>query len=127
MGNIIRIQLRRPESTYLSTQSSGEINRTRLTILKNYKTLQSIISVNTNIFLRRVWVKFLRIMYGTRNAPTSKTLCILLKMNYERHRSFYFCRAILSTHSFFCPREGPASVPILKIHMSILQSSHFLI
>jgi hypothetical protein len=26
---------------------------------------------------------------------------ILLKINNERHRSFHFCRAVLSTHSFF--------------------------
>jgi hypothetical protein len=43
----------------------GEINRTGLKILENNKNIQSIISVNTNILLRRFRLKFLRIMYST--------------------------------------------------------------
>jgi hypothetical protein len=39
--------------------------RNRLKILENYKNMQSIISVNTNILLRRFRLKFLRIMYST--------------------------------------------------------------
>jgi hypothetical protein len=34
------------------------------------------------------------------NDPTQYT-GILLKINYERHKSFHFCRAVLSTYSFF--------------------------
>jgi hypothetical protein len=30
-----------------------------------------------------------------------ESACILLKINYEGHRSFRFCRAVLSTHSCF--------------------------
>jgi hypothetical protein len=37
----------------------------RLKILENNKNIQSIISVNTNILLRRFRLKFLRIMYST--------------------------------------------------------------
>jgi hypothetical protein len=59
-------------------QYSGEIDRTG--ILENNKNIQSIISVNTNILLRRFRLKFLRIMYSiprvTRNPSTSKTPCI---------------------------------------------------
>jgi hypothetical protein len=40
---------------------SGEIDRTGLKILENNKNIQSIISVNTNILLRKVRLKFLRI------------------------------------------------------------------
>jgi hypothetical protein len=43
---------------------SGEIDRTGLKILENNKNIQSIISVNTNILLRRFRLKFLRIMYS---------------------------------------------------------------
>jgi acyl carrier protein phosphodiesterase len=54
--------------------------RNGLKILENYKNMQSIISVNTNILLRRFRLKFLRITYSTScytsNASTSKTPCI---------------------------------------------------
>jgi hypothetical protein len=43
---------------------SGEIDRAGLKILENNKNTQSIISVNTNILLRRFRLKFLRIMYN---------------------------------------------------------------
>jgi hypothetical protein len=42
-----------------------KIDRTGLKILENNKNIQSIISVNTNILLRRFTLKFLRIMYST--------------------------------------------------------------
>jgi hypothetical protein len=42
-----------------------EIDRTGLKILENNKNIQSIITVNTNILLRKFRLKFLRIMYGT--------------------------------------------------------------
>jgi hypothetical protein len=42
-----------------------EIDRTGLKILENNKNIQSIISVNTNILLRRFRLKFLKIMYST--------------------------------------------------------------
>jgi hypothetical protein len=45
-------------------QDSGEIDRTGLKILENNKSIQSIISLNTNILLRRFRLKFLRIMYS---------------------------------------------------------------
>jgi hypothetical protein len=38
---------------------------TALKILENNKNIQSIISVNTNILLRRFRLKFLRIVYST--------------------------------------------------------------
>jgi hypothetical protein len=43
---------------------SGQIDRTGLKILENNKNIQSIISVDTNIVLRRFRLKFLRIMYS---------------------------------------------------------------
>jgi hypothetical protein len=43
---------------------SGEIDRTGPKILENNKNIQSIISVNINILLRRFRLKFLRIMYS---------------------------------------------------------------
>jgi hypothetical protein len=54
---------------------SGEIDRTGLKILENNKNIQSIISVNTNILLRRFWLKFLRIMYTTS--------CYKERLNFE--------------------------------------------
>jgi hypothetical protein len=45
--------------------ASGEMDRTGLKILENNKNIQSIISVNTNILLRRFRLKFLRIMCST--------------------------------------------------------------
>jgi hypothetical protein len=42
-----------------------EIDRTGLKILENNKNIQSIISVNTKILLRKFRLKFLRIMYGS--------------------------------------------------------------
>jgi hypothetical protein len=41
------------------------MDRTGLKILENNKNIQSIISVNTNILLRRFRLKFLRIMCST--------------------------------------------------------------
>jgi hypothetical protein len=54
---------------------SGEIDRTGLKILENNKNIQSIISVNTNILLRRFRLKFLRIMYCTS--------CYKERLNFE--------------------------------------------
>jgi hypothetical protein len=45
--------------------TARKIDRTGLKILGNYKTIQSIISVNANILLRRFRLKFLRTMYST--------------------------------------------------------------
>jgi hypothetical protein len=39
------------------------------------------------------WLKFCRAFQGHLYKND--------KINYERHRSFHFCRAVLSTHSFF--------------------------
>jgi hypothetical protein len=52
-----------------------EIDRTGLKILENNKNIQSIISVNTNILLRRFRLKFLRIMYSTS--------CYKERLNFE--------------------------------------------
>jgi hypothetical protein len=59
--HVIRLQLRRLESA----QSDFRKDRTGLKILENNKNIQSIISVNTNILLRRFRLKFLRIMCST--------------------------------------------------------------
>jgi hypothetical protein len=68
--HVIRMQLRRPESTQSDFQKDTilghvrEIDRTGLKILENNKNIQSIISLNTNLLLRRFRLKFLRIMYS---------------------------------------------------------------
>jgi hypothetical protein len=51
------------------------MDRTGLTILENNKNIQSIISVNTNILLRRFRLKFLRIMCSTS--------CYKKRVNFE--------------------------------------------
>jgi hypothetical protein len=60
MANALKMQLRCPEST----QSDFRKDRTELNILENYENIRSIISVNTNILLRRFRLKFLRTMYS---------------------------------------------------------------
>jgi hypothetical protein len=74
----------RPRPHQLLILYRGEIDRTGLKILENNKNIQSIVSVNTNILLRKFRLQFLRIMYSTylppvtRNASTSKTPCMYL-------------------------------------------------
>jgi hypothetical protein len=51
------------------------MDRTGLKILENNKNIQSIISVNTNILLRRFRLKFLRIMCSTS--------CYMERVNFE--------------------------------------------
>jgi hypothetical protein len=63
-------------------QYSGEIDRIGLKILENNKNIQSIISVNTNILLRRFRLKFLRIMYSTS--------CNKERLNFEN--TLYNCK-----------------------------------
>jgi hypothetical protein len=68
---------------------SEEMDRTGLKILENNKNIQSIISVNTNILLRRFRLKFLRIMCSirvTRNASTYKTPCIIRSENIDNEK-----------------------------------------
>jgi hypothetical protein len=62
----------------------GEIDRTEVNILENNKNIQSIISVNTNILLRRFRLKFLRIMYSTS--------CYKERLNFENslYISYFF-------------------------------------
>jgi hypothetical protein len=62
-------------ATSVLIEYSGEIDRTGLKILENNKNIQSIISVNTNILLRRFRLKFLRIMYSTS--------CYKERLNFE--------------------------------------------
>jgi hypothetical protein len=64
-----------PGPRQLLIKYSGEIDRTGLKILENYKNIQSIISVNTNILLRSFRLKFLRIM--------SSTSCYKERLNFE--------------------------------------------
>jgi hypothetical protein len=66
---------RHPGPRQLLIYYSGEIDRTGLKILENNKNIQSIISVNTNILLRRFRLKFLRIMYSTS--------CYKERLNFE--------------------------------------------
>jgi hypothetical protein len=60
---------------------SGKIDRTGFKILENNKNIQSSISVNTNILLRRFRLKFLRIMYSTS--------CYKERLNFEN--TLYNC------------------------------------
>jgi hypothetical protein len=64
-----------PGPCQLLIQYSEEIDRTALKILENNKNIQSIISVNTNILLRKFRLKFLRIMYSTS--------CYKERLNFE--------------------------------------------
>jgi hypothetical protein len=63
-------------TTSVLIEYSGEIDRTGLKILGNNKNIQSI----TNILLRRLRLKFLRIMYST--------LCCKERLNFEN--TLYF-------------------------------------
>jgi hypothetical protein len=66
------------------------MDRTGLKILENNKNIQSIISVNTNILLRRFRLKFLRIMCSTS--------CYKERVNFEN--TLYY-KAIPSTKKTF--------------------------
>jgi hypothetical protein len=70
----------RPGPRQLLILYSREIDRTGLKVLENNKNVQSIVSVNTNILLRRFRLKFLRIIPTScyKNASTSKTPCMYL-------------------------------------------------
>jgi hypothetical protein len=67
--HVIRMQLQRPESTQSDFQKDTILGH------NNNKNIQSIISVNTNILLRRFRLKFLRIMYSTS--------CYKERLNFE--------------------------------------------
>jgi hypothetical protein len=73
-----------PGQRQLLIQYSGEIDRTGLKILENNKNMQSIISVNINILLRRFRLKFLRIMYSTS--------CYKERLNFGNTLYCIFCR-----------------------------------
>jgi hypothetical protein len=64
-----------PGPRQLLIKYSGEIDRTGLKILENNKNIQSIISVNTNILLRRFRPKLLR--------TTHSTPCHKERLNFE--------------------------------------------
>jgi hypothetical protein len=72
--HVIRMHLQRSESI------AKQMDRTGLKILENNKNIQSIISVNTNILLRRFRLKFLRIMCSTS--------CYKERVNFEN--TLYF-------------------------------------
>jgi hypothetical protein len=70
MGNVITLSECSVQRVLQSdfrkdTILGGEMDRTGLKILENNKNIQSIISVNTNILLRRFRLKFLKIMCST--------------------------------------------------------------
>jgi hypothetical protein len=58
------------------------MDRTGLKILENNKNIQSIISVNTNILLRRFRLKFLRIMCSTS--------CYKERVNFEKYDTVFY-------------------------------------
>jgi hypothetical protein len=74
MGNVITLS-----ECICSVQRvlQSEMDRTGLKILENNKNIQSIISVNTNILLRRFRLKFLRIMCSTS--------CYKERVNFENN------------------------------------------
>jgi hypothetical protein len=66
----------------------------RTKILENNKNIQSIISVNTNILLRRFRLKFLRMMCS-RNASTSRTTCVIhISAAQNSREHFYFHKTV---------------------------------
>jgi hypothetical protein len=91
MGNVITLsecscgvqRVRRAISRKTPSWATSVINlvqrsydRTELKILENNKNIQSIISVNTNILLRKFTLKFLRIMYSKVGIGCKDTLVI---------------------------------------------------
>jgi hypothetical protein len=50
---------------------------------------------------------------------------LLLKISNEHHRSFHFCRAVLSTHSFFCSISFMSSLPFT--FFPFIQTTHHFI
>jgi hypothetical protein len=75
MGNVIKLS-RYQNATAASREYAERFpDRTGLKILENHKNIQSIISVNTNILLRRFRLKLLRIMYSTK--------CYKERLNFE--------------------------------------------
>jgi hypothetical protein len=65
------------------------MDRTGLKILENNKNIQSIISVNINILLRRFMLKFLRIMCST-SCYKERNFQIKFLQNLERNCLCYF-------------------------------------
>jgi hypothetical protein len=79
-----------PGPRQLLVQHSGEIDRTGLKILENNTNIQSIISVNTNILLRRFRLKYL-VLQGTPQLRKHPIELIVIRFLF-RHRliSRYF-------------------------------------
>jgi hypothetical protein len=107
--HIIRMHLQRPESIakrfperHHSEGGGGLVinlvqrrnGQDRTKILENNKNIQSIISVNTNILLRRFRLKFLRMMCS-RNASTSRTTCVIhISAAQNSREHFYFHKTV---------------------------------
>jgi hypothetical protein len=102
--------MQRPESTQSDFQKDTILGhvRTGLKILENNKNIQIIISVNTNILLRRFRLKFLRIMYSTS--------CYKERLNFEN--TLY-----KSVHvRFFCDRLEDKIVYMIQSRKSFCAS-----
>jgi hypothetical protein len=77
-----------PGPRQLLIKYSGEIDRTGLKIVENNK--KTIISVNTNILLRRFRLKFLRIIYSTSCYKVQRfSNCLQIHLNLV---TFIYCR-----------------------------------
>jgi hypothetical protein len=73
-----------PGPRQLLVEHSGEIDRTGLKILENNTNIQSIISVNTNILLRRFRLKYL-VLQGTPQLRKHPIELIVIRFLF-RHR-----------------------------------------
>jgi hypothetical protein len=73
------------------------MDRTELKILENNKNIQSTISVNTNILLRRFRLKFLRIMCSTSCYKERVNLYTPVLCAYFLHFSVHIIRALIMT------------------------------
>jgi hypothetical protein len=71
-----------------------------------YIVIQPVLPYNSPNFHSLLWSK-----------TKVNTLYILLKIGNEHHRSFHFCRAVLSTHSFFFSLQNLCSEKFALLNM----------
>jgi hypothetical protein len=91
------------------------MDRTGLKILENNKNIQSIISVNTNILLRRFRLKFLRIMCSTS--------CYKERVNFENTLYRKMSHATSIGMHFFVLKQFCQPVLLIKSEVNMFTLS----
>jgi hypothetical protein len=105
------------------------MDRTGLKILENNKNIQSIISVNTNILLRRFRLKFLRIMCSTScykervNFENTLSPCIKWCVSFELK---FVHETRLSLHNFIIFLQIDLDLPTTVTRKKIGRQNHAL-